>query len=85
MDSTTTDGGRVRRGGRPRKGARKMLAVRAPIDLADQIIQAAADSGYCMSDYVTMCMARLHGYDLPTPPRTASHTGEIQEELPISA
>lgn len=62
-----------------------MLAVRAPIDLADQIIQAAAESGYCMSDYVTMCMARVHGYDLPTPPRVAPRTGEIQEELPISA
>jgi len=62
-----------------------MIAVRAPVDLADQIIQAAADSGYCTSDYVTICMARIHGYDLPALPRISPQTRDPQQELPISA
>lgn len=83
MASTTSAGGG--HGGRQSKGPRKFIGVRAPIALAEQMEQAAAEAGLCVSDYVALCMARVHDFDLPILPRASRRTGEVQQELPISA
>ncbi len=84
MASTTSASGN-RGGGRQSKGPRKFIGVRAPIALAEQMEHAAAEAGLCVSDYVALCMAKVHNYELPPLSRVPSPTGEVQQELPISA
>ncbi len=61
------------------------MIVRSPVEFVEQLTRAAADAGYCLSDYVTVCLARSHDYELPAPVPVARPAPEVQQELPISA
>lgn len=85
--SPATPGGHVTHGrlGRKPKGNRKTMIVRSPVEFVEQLTRAAAAAGYCLSDYVTVCLARSHDYELPAPVPVARPAPEVQQELPISA
>ena len=83
--ASTTSGRGHSNGGRRTRGPRKFIGIRAPIGLAEKIGQAADEAGLSLSDYVALCMAKVHDYELPPLPRVTPSTGEVQQELPISA
>lgn len=53
------------RGGRPHLGDRRMLAVRTPVPMADEIIRQADEAKMSINDYLVSKLAEAINYPLP--------------------
>lgn len=49
----------------PHRGDRRLVSVRVPVAILDQVDQEADREGLTRSDYITRWLALQHGVDVP--------------------